>query len=219
MASKSLVPIKNKAPRILRGAFCYYVLVKYIIGIDEVGRGALAGPVAVGAVLMPAHLSWDDFEGLKDSKKLSEKKREEWFEKIRTSDVLVFAVEMVEPDFIDKEGIVHACLRAAHSAVDAFGIDDKEAEVLCDAGLFVPPRWTQKSIVRGDESEVSIALASIVAKVTRDRYMIEISEKYPKYYLAKHKGYGTKLHMDAIRRFGVSDIHRKTFCKIFVSKT
>jgi ribonuclease HII len=192
--------------------------VKYIIGIDEVGRGALAGPVAVGAVLVPSNLSWMDFEGLKDSKKLSEKKREEWFEKVRTSDVLTFKVALVEAAFIDKEGIVPACLRAAIGAVDALSIDCKDVEVLCDSGLSVPPKWTQKSIVRGDESEVAIALASIVAKVTRDRLMVELSQKYPKYKFERHKGYGTKLHMDAIRRFGVCDIHRKTFCKIFVFK-
>lgn len=185
--------------------------MKYVIGIDEVGRGALAGPVAVGALLIPENLSWSDFEGLKDSKKLSEKKREEWFEKIATSDVAKFVVEMVEADFIDREGIVPACLRAAHGAVDALGIDYKEAEVLCDAGLSVPEKWTQKSIVRGDESEVAIALASIVAKVTRDRFMVELSQKYPEYEFERHKGYGTKVHMNAIRQHGASDIHRETF--------
>jgi ribonuclease HII len=188
--------------------------VKYVIGIDEVGRGALAGPVAVGAVLMSAHLSWDDFENLKDSKKLSEKKREEWFEKVRTSDVLVFAVEMVGADFIDKEGIVPACLRASYIAVSSFDIDHKETEVLCDAGLYVPEEWIQKSIIRGDESEVAIALASIVAKVTRDRLMVELSKKYPKYGFERHKGYGTQFHRDAINNLGLVNIHRKTFCKI-----
>jgi len=201
--------------------------VEYVIGIDEAGRGALAGPVAVGAVLLPSeHNNWKYWKGtlsdsvpleLRDSKKLSEKKREEWFEKIQNKSKkwtpnVHFSVEMVDADFIDSEGIVPACLRAARVAVDGFGIDCKEAQVLCDAGLSVPEKWNQKSIVRGDESEPVIALASIVAKVSRDRLMKDISKKHPEYEFEKHKGYGTKLHCDAILKKGpVGLIHRKTF--------
>jgi len=192
--------------------FCYYCFVKYIIGIDEVGRGALAGPVAVGAVLMPAELSWSDFENLKDSKKLSEKKREAWFEKIRTSDVLTFGVEMIDAHFIDREGIVSACLRAAHAAVAHFDVDPSEGVVLCDAGLSVPRNWRQQSIVRGDEKQVAIALASIVAKVTRDRYMHEYAKRQTLYGFEKNKGYGTKMHRASIREHGhIPGFHRMTF--------
>jgi len=186
--------------------------VKYTIGIDEVGRGALAGPVAVGAVLMPVHLSWSDFENLKDSKKLSEKKREEWFEKIRTSDVLTFRVEMVDANFIDREGIVPACLRAAHAAIAHFDVDPSGVTVLCDAGLSVPEHWHQQSIVRGDEKQVAIALASIVAKVTRDRYMHEYAKRQTLYGFEKNKGYGTKMHRASIREHGhIPGFHRMTF--------
>lgn len=193
--------------------------MKYTIGIDEVGRGALAGPVAVGAVLMPAELSWDDFENLKDSKKLTEKKREEWFEAIRTSDlpagkagVLQYAVEMIDAEFIDTEGIVLACLSAANKVITHFDIDRDKVNVLCDAGLSVPKEWNQQSIIRGDEKEVAIALASIVAKVTRDRFMSEYAQKHSIYEFEKNKGYGTKAHRVSIQENGhIPGFHRVSF--------
>ena len=194
--------------------------MKYVVGIDEVGRGALAGPVAVGAVLMPADLSWDDFENLKDSKKLSEKKREEWFEIIRTSDVLAFGVEMMGSEFIDKEGIVPACACAAHKIITHFDVDIDEVNVLCDAGLSVPKEWNQESIVRGDEKEASIALASIVAKVTRDRYMREYAKRYSAYGFEKNKGYGTKAHRISIQEKGhIPGFHRISFLGNILAKS
>jgi len=195
--------------------------MKYVIGIDEVGRGALAGPVAVGAVMMPASFSWGDFENLKDSKKLSKKKREEWFERVRTSDVLAFGVEMVDAKFIDTEGIMPACRLAAHRCLKKIEAKctlhptwelSSQVGVLLDKGLSVPPEWQQEQIVKGDETVPAIALASIVAKVTRDRYMSDCAKKYPEYEFEKNKGYGTKAHCASIKQNGhIPSFHRVTF--------
>ncbi|MDP2648736.1 MAG: ribonuclease HII [bacterium] len=194
---------------------------QYVIGIDEAGRGALAGPVAVGAVLFPTDLDWRSiFElvtrrgspRLRDSKKLTARQRSLLYEHIASHRRLRHACAFVGPEVVDSIGIVKAAHRAA-AALGELGIRPASAEVLLDAGLKAPSSWRQRSIVRGDESVPAIALASIVAKVSRDRLMEELAPSYSPYSFEKHKGYGTLAHRQAILRRGLTDIHRSSFCK------
>ncbi len=198
--------------------------LKYIIGVDEAGRGPLAGPVAVGAVAIPERFNeWPLKRGLRDSKKLSEKKREEVFAWMKSQKNIKMSVALVSQEVIDKEGIVQAIKKGiagtltkllANVPGEFWNI--REVEVLLDGGLRAPDEFVnQKTIVRGDEKELAIALASIAAKVTRDRHMCRIADKYPEYGLEKHKGYGTKAHIEAIKKHGLTKIHRKSFCTNF----
>lgn len=215
---------------------------KYIIGIDEVGRGPIAGPVAVGAFILPAELNtWDywNTEGnrtlsdsvlfpLHDSKKLTEKRREAWFSFLENTEAQLrcsYSVKMVSASSIDRRGIVPAIKTALASALNSVVEEQRgetsllkgEVQVLLDGNLRAPEEFeNQKTIIRGDEKEPAIALASIMAKVTRDRYMCKLAEKFPDYDLQSHKGYGTKAHIEAIKKHGLSEMHRKTFCKNFV---
>ena len=187
---------------------------KYIIGIDEVGRGPIAGPVTVGAVLLPRCFNWKNFKGLKDSKKLSPKNREAWFSKVIESDRIKYSVSSVGHKIIDSKGISYAIRTAVKNSINSFDVDPLECLVLLDGGLRAPDKFIfQKTIIRGDEKEFSIALASILAKVTRDRKMISFAKKYFKYGFDIHKGYGTKKHYEFIRKYGVCDIHRKSYIK------
>ncbi len=195
-------------------------MTKYLIGIDEAGRGPLAGPVSVGVVVLNARdlkerKKW--LSGIKDSKKLSEKMREEWFAKIKKSERdgwLQFAVTFGSARMIDKKGIVFAIKDCIKRALLQLGVNSKKTVVLLDGGLKAPLEYIyQKTIIKGDEKEPVIALASIVAKVSRDRLMKKISRKYPKYDFEKHKGYGTLGHYRKIKRYGPSLIHRKSFLK------
>jgi ribonuclease HII len=214
-----------------------------LLGIDEAGRGALSGPVSLGGVLLIAPLEWSGVPGLKDSKKLSEKAREKWYawlEEKEMSGELLFYCALRSAHDIDTLGIVPSCRSACIEIVDTLTqayaqlrneitlssqgkvVDrallqniQKEISVRLDAGLQLPNEWTQESIVKGDEKEVSIALASIVAKVTRDRHMIKLSEdpQYAPYHFEIHKGYGTLAHRQSIEKHGKSPEHRLTFCK------
>ena len=191
---------------------------KYIIGIDEAGRGPLAGPVSVGAVLFEK----DEYEQFKkenkdlvgrDSKKLSEKKREEWFEKIQGLP-LENAVAFSSNKVIDTKGIVPAINTAIEKIFVEFKIKPEECRVLLDGNLKAPEEFkNQETIIKGDEKEPVISLASIIAKVSRDRYIVKLSEKYPEYCFEKHKGYGTKLHYEMIKKHGLCNIHRRSFLK------
>lgn len=188
---------------------------KYIIGIDEVGRGPLAGPVAVGALMITPELL-KTFVEIKESKQLSEKKREGWNTKILalTGDELRSAVAYVSATDIDTLGITVAISRAIAESLHALGADPKECRVLLDGGLRAPAVFIeQETIIHGDANETVIAMASVVAKVSRDHHMVKLHDTYPEYNFAKHKGYGTKAHMDAIQQYGLSKEHRKTFCK------
>ncbi len=193
----------------------------YIIGIDEVGRGSLAGPVVVAAVALPAGAR---FRNLKDSKKLSADKREEWFAYVKKESI-AYTVARVYPKGID---IINISGAANLAAVKSFsrllgnlGIKrQKNLKIFLDGGLYLTKsrphsikfvNWQTKTIIKGDEKINAIKLASIVAKVTRDRYMIKLHELYPKYGFDAHKGYGTKTHIKAIRRHGYSDVHRRSF--------
>lgn len=192
-----------------------------MIGVDEAGRGALAGPVCVGAVLLPEDLDWREAYGLvtrrgevrlRDSKKLSAQQRDILYGYITEHGRLKHSFALVEAVVVDAIGIVNAAHEAAAQAVAGLGVSPERVEVLLDAGLRVPSRWSQASFVRGDETVPAIALASIVAKVSRDRHMESLSERYAPYGFAVHKGYGTLSHRQAIARLGLSDLHRASFC-------
>jgi ribonuclease HII len=186
--------------------------IKYIVGIDEVGRGPIAGPVAVGAFLIPKGLSWRDFKGLKDSKKLSEKVREEWFSKLRTFPKTHFVVSFTSHRSIDKQGIVPAITSALTRSLQKLAVKPEECLVLLDGGLRAPVEFKyQETIIKGDEKECAIACASVMAKVSRDRRMVHFSQKYPEYGFEMHKGYGTKNHYAQIKHYGICPIHRKSF--------
>lgn len=179
---------------------------KYICGIDEAGRGPLAGPVCAAAVILPENLVID---GVNDSKKLTEKKREALYDEI-CAKALAYSVEFVFQDVVDKINIRQATHLAMQNAVNGLSITPDI--LLIDGNDGIPFDGTEcEYIVKGDAKSRTIAAASILAKVTRDRYMIKLSESYPEYGFEKHKGYGTKAHCEAIRKFGVSDVHRKTF--------
>jgi ribonuclease HII len=198
---------------------------KYIIGLDEVGRGALAGPVVVAAAMAPA----GRFNSLKDSKKLKPWQREAWLAYFKKSDEVRFAVARVYPRGIEKLNISGAANRAALHAFErlvkkmnkeGIRIDPHTATVFLDGGLFLENRTAQKSharwattIIKGDEKIPAVAAASIVAKVTRDRFMVKLAKRYPAYSFEVHKGYGTKAHMKALAKAGPCAAHRLTFLK------
>ncbi len=178
-----------------------------ICGADEAGRGPLCGPVVAAAVILPEGCR---ILGVRDSKKVSERKREELFDEI-TSSALSFSVGIVGPEDIDRINILNAARLAFKIAIE--GLDIKPDYIFTDAisGLSIDMEY--ESVVKGDANIYSIAAASIIAKVTRDRIMREYDEMYPEYGFAKHKGYGTKEHYDAILRYGALPIHRRSFLK------
>lgn len=178
---------------------------RFIAGVDEAGRGPLAGPVCAAAVILPEDAAID---GINDSKKLSEKKRELLFEVIKNTAV-AYAVEFIWPDIIDDINIKQATALAMHNAVA--GLSQRADFVIIDGNDNIPYDIPFKYIVKGDAKSQSIAAASILAKVSRDRLMLELDEKYPQYGFAKHKGYGTAAHIEAIQKYGVSEVHRKSF--------
>ena len=209
--------------------------IKYLIGIDEAGRGALAGPVSVGAVMWKV-ADWPEIKKFlkdypvgKDSKKLTPKQRDFWFEKIQELNVKHLVAHMVafsSNKIIDKKGInfavqfgINKCLEQLELATEdgplgAVQGPSSAGLVLLDGGLRAPAEWlNQQTIIKGDEKELIISLASIVAKVSRDREMIKLSKKYPDHHFHLHKGYGTKLHYEKISKFGFLVIHRETYLK------
>lgn len=182
---------------------------EFICGIDEVGRGPLAGPVMAGAVVLPKN---EILYYLNDSKKLSEKMREELYELIHKK-AIATGIGVVEPDRIDEINILQATYEAMRMAVNNLGITPDI--LLVDAVTIPDMPITQKAIIKGDAKSASIAAASIIAKVTRDRLMTEMDRDYPVYGFASNKGYGSKTHIDAIKKYGASDIHRTTFISHF----
>lgn len=179
----------------------------WICGIDEVGRGPLCGPVVAGAVILPKDCQ---ILYLNDSKKLSEKKREELYDVIMEQAIAV-GVGMASPQRIDEINILQATYEAMRQAISALKV--KPAVLLNDAVTIPGVDIPQIPIIKGDAKSVSIAAASIIAKVTRDRMMVEYDRIYPGYDLASNKGYGTKVHMDALKTVGPCEIHRRTFIK------
>ncbi len=179
---------------------------KFIAGVDEVGRGCLAGAVVAGAVILD--LSKPLPEGLNDSKKISKKKREKIAEEIK-NDALAYAYGQVEADEIDKINILEATKKAMVLAVQNLKL--KTDFLLIDALELKDVNLPQKAIIKGDAVSASIAAASIIAKVYRDNLMKDFAEKYPEYGFEKHAGYGTKAHFEALREHGATPIHRKSF--------
>ena len=185
--------------------------MKYVCGIDEAGRGPLAGPVVVASVILPQDSM---IEGINDSKKISENKREKLYDLI-IEEALSYSVGIIYQDEIDEINILQATKKGLHEAIKTMSI--KPEVILVDAltgidTLGIP----YKSIIKGDAKSYSIAAASIIAKVTRDRIMREWDKVYPEYGFKEHKGYGTAKHREAIIKYGLTPIHRKSFCKNFI---
>lgn len=184
---------------------------KFVCGIDEAGRGPLAGPVCAAAVILPPDL---DFEGVNDSKKLSEKKREMLYDEI-TEKAVSWSVAFASVNEIEKHNILGATYLAMERAVESLKIP---ADFALIDGNRTPPglKIPSETVVKGDSKSLSIAAASIIAKVTRDRLLAEYDALYPQYKFLQHKGYGTKVHIEAIKEFGPCDIHRPSFIKNFI---
>ncbi|MBR5542987.1 MAG: ribonuclease HII [Oscillospiraceae bacterium] len=178
-----------------------------ICGVDEAGRGPLAGAVFAAAVILPHGV---EIEGLDDSKKLSEKKREALFDVI-CEKALAFGIASSSEKEIDEINILNASLLAMKRAVRKLSVSPDM--ILVDGNKVFETETDIESVVKGDGLSASIAAASILAKVSRDRYMSELAEKYPEYCFEKHKGYPTKLHYECVEKYGLSDIHRRSFFK------
>ena len=182
-----------------------------VCGCDEAGAGPLAGPVYAAAVILPLG---EEIPGLDDSKKLTEKKREELFPVIQDR-ALAWSVACVEAKEIDATDILSARMRAMQLAID--GLSHRPDFALIDGnrdrGRSAAITVAHRCLVKGDSLSASIAAASILAKVSRDRHMVEQAQKYPEYHFEKHKGYGTKLHYELLAQYGPCPIHRRTFLK------
>ncbi len=176
-----------------------------VAGVDEAGRGPLAGPVVAAAVVLPSELS---MPGLRDSKKLSPALRERWFVEIQKN-CLGMGIGIVDENTIDAINILQAALLAMKCAVDQLSVSADF--LLIDGNRGIESAIGQKTIIGGDDASLSIAAASVVAKVTRDRLMVVYHAQYPQYEFSRHKGYGTRLHRDRIKQYGPCAIHRKTF--------
>lgn len=195
---------------------------EYIIGIDEVGRGSLAGPLCVGACLVRRRRA-EEFlsliSGVKDSKQLTPSARVEWFKFIQDAaerGTCEWRTTFVGRRAIDERGLAHALHGAIARALRRLSVHPRLSLVLLDGGIKAPRTFVfQRTIINGDETEPLIAVASIMAKVRRDRYMVRLSRAYPAYGFERHKGYGTKAHYEALRKHGVSEVHRKSFLKKF----
>ena len=194
---------------------------QYVVGIDEAGRGPLAGPATVGFMACPASLAPKVFKNIRDSKKLSAKKREEWFAKFKNNPHLCFGSASISHSVIDSKGIskaIRVALKRCLSRLSGrYNIPPKAYNLFLDGGLYAPPQFRQQTIIKGDEKIPVIAAASIVAKVTSDRIMVRMAKKYQAYVFEAHKGYGTKLHGERISACGLSEIHRRSFCKKFLA--
>jgi len=190
--------------------------MKCVVGIDEVGRGPLAGPVSVAAVAIEKRFYEEilgEFKDLKDSKKTSANLREKWLKKIdKFPKSIFYSVSLVGNIAIDKKGIVRAIEISLSRSLKKLDLKPDKCEVLLDGSLKAPKKFkNQKTIIRGDEKEKIIAMASIVAKVYRDKHMKYQAGLFPLYGFEKHKGYGTKEHIKKIKKYGASDIHRLSF--------
>lgn len=184
-----------------------YENYEYVCGVDEVGRGPLAGPVVAAAVILPKNC---DILYLNDSKKLSDKKRRMLSEEIKEK-AISYGIGIISEKIIDEINILQATYSAMREAVKNLSITP---DILLNDAVVIPNiEIEQVKIIKGDTKSISIAAASIIAKVTRDDMMIELSKKYPNYGFEKHKGYGTKAHYEALDKYGITDIHRVTYLK------
>jgi ribonuclease HII len=196
-------------------------MFKWLIGIDEVGRGPLAGPVGVGVVLVPADFDWERIKGVGDSKKITPKNREAIFrraEDLKHQQIIDYSVTLVSALTIDKIGIVPSIKQAMSESLNkvTVNLNFEEVSVKLDGGLKAPIDFlNQETIIKGDSKELVIGLASVLAKVIRDTYMENLAQNkdFSIYEFAKHKGYGTKKHRELILSHGLSYEHRRSFCK------
>lgn len=180
---------------------------KVLAGVDEAGRGPLAGPVYAAAVILPQDCI---IEGINDSKKLSEKKRDELFD-IICEKAIAYNIVSVDESVIDEINILQATFLAMQNAVNNLEVEPQY--VLIDGNKSPGIELAHETVVKGDSHSMAIAAASILAKVSRDRFITEMDTKYPGYGFGQHKGYGTKAHYEAIERLGICEIHRKSFLK------
>ena len=185
----------------------------YVCGVDEAGRGPLCGPVVAAACILPIGLV---LEGLNDSKKLTAKKREKLFDEI-CRNAVAYSIAEASVEEIDQLNILEATLLAMRRAID--GLSVKADFALIDGNISRDFQLPAKAVIHGDATSPSIAAASILAKVTRDRQCEELDRAYPQYGIAKHKGYGTKAHMEALRTYGPAPIHRKQFIRFLDQKS
>lgn len=181
--------------------------INCLCGVDEAGRGPLAGPVCAVAVILPRGL---EIAGLNDSKKLTEKKREALYDVI-CERAIAYGIAFAEVEEIEKLNILQATFLAMNRAIEKLSVTPELA--LIDGNRNTGISMPSRCVVKGDSLCADIAAASILAKVTRDRYMMQLHEQYPQYHFDRHKGYGTKLHYDAIREHGASPVHRMSFLK------
>lgn len=188
---------------------------KYICGVDEAGRGPLAGPVVVASVIID---SGERIEGVRDSKKLSEKKRESLFEVILNA-CIEYKIEIIDNKIIDEINILNATMLGMEKCIK--GMKNTNIKLMIDGNYFKlrdnqQNNYEYETVIEGDDKIYEISCASILAKVTRDRIMREYDKLYPDYLFAQNKGYGTKEHIRRIIKFGLCSIHRTTFCKNFI---
>lgn len=191
--------------------------ILHVVGIDEVGRGPLAGPVMVCACKVAPDFDFSHFDGIRDSKQLSAQKREQWFQKIldlKSQGLLDYAHTSISAVEIDSMGISKSIQKAIQESLAALSLVADATEIFLDGSLKAPPEFEiQQTIIKGDEKIPIISAASIIAKVMRDKYMEEQAILYPTYGFDAHKGYGTSSHYKAIQKHGISPLHRKTFLK------
>jgi ribonuclease HII len=190
---------------------------QYLVGVDEAGRGPLAGPVSVGVAVIPYDFDWDLLPGVGDSKKVSPKVREVIFrkaQKLRQQKMLDYRVVLIPNSTIDRINISRAVFLGIDRCFKKLALDPKRTHVKLDGLLKAPSEFhSQETIIKGDAKEKIIGLASILAKVTRDRLMVRKAQDFPEYSFEIHKGYGTSMHRAAIVRHGISPFHRKSFCR------
>jgi len=191
--------------------------MRYLIGIDEAGRGPLAGPVSVGAVMIRVDADMSLLSSMRDSKQLNSQDREELFQELKNlkkEGKLDFAVSFSAASMIDGRGIMPSIRSALAKCLKKLEARPDECNILLDGSLYAPEEFLeQRTIIRGDASEPLISAASIAAKVMRDRHMERLAHLYPVYGFDVHKGYGTLRHREAIRAYGLSELHRASFCK------
>ena len=181
--------------------------VSLICGVDEAGRGPLAGPVCAAAVILPRNI---EIVGLNDSKKLSEKSREKLYDEI-CEKAMSFGIAFASVEEIEELNILNAAMLAMNRAIAQ--LEPQPELALIDGNRNSAIEINSRCVIKGDAKCADIAAASILAKVTRDRYMLEMAEKYPEYHFERHKGYGTKLHYEALREYGPCEIHRPSFLR------
>lgn len=196
--------------------------ITHIVGIDEAGRGPLAGPVAVGAFCIRANFDRSFFIKVMDSKQLSHEKRLEWFKKIGSlskKGEISYKVALVGSETIDMRGITYAVRLGIKRVLSRLNLDPEKTLILLDGSLKAPEEFIyQQTIIRGDAKEPVIGCASIMAKVSRDRYMERLSKRFPQYIFDIHKGYGTLIHRKAIKKHGPCEIHRLSFLRNLLKK-